>query len=93
MSSGLTRMELPDGCRGVDMATGQYTARPGDTISVSPGNAAAIRQRAATVRRGERFAFGTRRGRACTPCRRMWNAWNTVCPKCGEPTEEVTAGG
>lgn len=92
MSGDLTRITLPDGCRGVDMATGQYTSRPGDTITVSTGNADLIRQRAARVRHGEQFAFGTRRGRACTPCRRVWNAWNATCPKCGEPTEEVDGG-
>lgn len=92
MSGGLTQITLPDGCRGVDMATGQYTARPGDRIQVSPGNADIIRQRAAQVRRGEAFAFGTKRGRSCGPCGRVWNAWNTSCPKCQTSTEEVDGG-
>lgn len=92
MSAGLTRITLPDGCRGVDMATGQYTARPGDSIQVSAGNAETIRQRAATARRGEQHAFGTKRGRRCPPCGRVWNAWNTRCPRCEGPTEEATDG-
>lgn len=92
MSAGLTTMTLPEGCRGVDMASGQYTARPGDRIQVSPGNADIIRQRAAGVRRGETFAFGTRRGRRCEPCGRLWNAWNASCPRCEMPTEEVDGG-
>ena len=29
--------------------------------------------------RGRRWAW-------CAPCRRIWNRWNAVCPKCGRDT-------
>ena len=84
----MTRVTLPDNARGVAMdGTNQYTAGPGDQVTVSPGHAEYIRQHAASSR--GQFAVGTKRGMRCAPCARIWNAWSTVCPRCGERTEEA----
>lgn len=82
----MPRVTLPEGAKGV-AADGRYTARPGDQVSVSPAHAAAIeRFRRSGPSRGEAFALGTKGGRLCTSCRRLWNAWNELCPRCGAKT-------
>jgi hypothetical protein len=77
---------------GLDMADGtKYTAKPGDYVNVSEGHARAIRKSwygRSGVMNGQRLSFGTRRGRWCAACRRLWNAWNIECPKCGAATTE-----
>ena len=35
--------------------------------------------------------IGTKNGRWCAPCRRLWNSWNVTCVKCGAPTEPEDA--
>ncbi|MFF4403592.1 hypothetical protein [Streptomyces sp. NPDC001404] len=92
----MPRITLPDGCRGLDMADGtKYTKGPGDKVDVSQAHADAIRRgyygQSGIMRGGEQFTLGTKRGMACTPCKRVWNAWNHECPRCGAPTEEQTA--
>jgi hypothetical protein len=87
VTAAVPRIELPDGARGVD-ADGNYTARPGDRVNVSTGHAAAIAARASRAMPGERFVFGTKRGQVCPTCRRRWNAWSAVCPRCGADTVE-----
>lgn len=93
----MTKVQLPEGCYGLDMADGKkYKAnRPGGTVEVSSKDAHYIdtsfygQQGIMTGR--ERFSFGTRKGQWCGPCRRLWNVWNKTCPKCGAETE--THGG
>jgi hypothetical protein len=57
---------------------------------ISEGHARAIDQSwyksAGVMRGGVQFSFGTKKGRACRPCKRTWNAWNAVCPRCGQAT-------
>jgi hypothetical protein len=85
----MPRITLPEGARAVNMADPRrYTAGPGDQVEVSPGHAANIRRLAQRVRSGERFALGTRRGRHCGPCDRLWNVWSAACPRCGAATAE-----
>lgn len=86
----MPRITLPDGARRVAMdGSNRYTGGPGDTVRVSDTHAAAIRKFASRTPRGDRFAFGTRAGRWCAGCARLWNAWSAACPKCGADTTEI----
>jgi hypothetical protein len=83
---------LPPGCTGLDGADGSKTppARPGSTIEVSSQNAKYLKnswygQTGVITETG--FSFGTKGTRRCEPCRRSWNVWNAVCPRCGRDTE------
>lgn len=89
----MSRVRMPDGCTGLDMADGtKYTGRPGDVVEVSREHARDINKSwygGSGVMRGEEaYAIGTRTARVCTACAptRRWNAWNTCCPRCGAPT-------
>lgn len=89
----MPRIQLPDGCYGLDMADGKrYSAKPGDYVNVSAGHAAAIKTsyygQSGIMRGGEQFAVGTRAGRWCRACSpaRLWNVWNAQCPRCGHDT-------
>lgn len=89
------KVQLPPGCSGFDCKDGtKYKAnRPGGMVEVSDRHAKAINQ----GQYGEKdfisakgqVSFGTRSGQLCTPCGRLWNAWNKTCPKCGEETVTV----
>lgn len=90
-------VQLPTGCKGLDMANGiKYDAdRSGGQVEVSEKDARYINRswygQSGVMRGGPQFAFGTRRGRRCIPCKRTWNAWSFLCPRCGaETTEENT---
>jgi len=95
----LTTVRLPDGCKGLDLQDGaKYTAsRPGGTVDVEPAHARAIQRgwygQSGTMRGGPQFSFGTRDGRQCVPCKRTWNVWSEVCPRCGLPTGAPAAAG
>jgi hypothetical protein len=99
MEVAVTRVTLPDGCSGLDMADGKkYTAdRPGGTVEVSSADARYIGTSwygETGVMRGSRVVrLATRRGRRCEPCNRTWQAWSARCPRCGEPTEETAEAG
>ena len=88
----MTTVRLPDGATGLDLQDGtKYTAsRPGGTVDVEPEHARAIDRgwygQTGTMRGGPQFSFGTREGRRCGPCKRTWNAWSVLCPRCGQPT-------
>lgn len=90
----MPRVTLPEGCFGLEMADGKkYNRRRGaDTIEVSDRHATAIRRgwagQTGVVVADEPHTIGTRKGRWCTNCQptRVWNAWNTHCPKCGAET-------
>jgi hypothetical protein len=93
----VVRIQLPDGCYGLDMADGsgkKYTARPGDRVEVSDNHARMIRNSyygsAGIMSGSEQYAIGTKRGRWCTTCQpaRIWNVWNASCPRCGADTTE-----
>jgi hypothetical protein len=89
----MTRVQLPDGCYGLDMANGKnYKAdKPGGSVEVSSRDAHFIDTsfygQAGIMRGSSQFAFGTRKGRRCAPCKRTWNAWSDFCPRCGAGTE------
>jgi hypothetical protein len=86
------RVQLPPGCFGIETPSGKkYSAKPGGTIEVSQHVADRINKSTAgasgVLRGGELLALGTKRGRSCSSCRRIWQAWSTECPRCGNPTE------
>lgn len=85
------RVQLPSGCYGLEDRSGKTRpVRPGSTVSVSDETAARIR----TSKLGsvgllsgtEQHFISTKNGRWCTACRRLWNSWNSACPKCGDLT-------
>lgn len=88
------KVQLPPGCSGFDCKDGtKYTAaRPGGSVTVEDRHAHAINtgqfgQQGLVSAKGAQ-SFGTKRGRRCTPCKRLWNAWSAQCPRCGAPTTE-----
>jgi len=86
------KVNLQPGCSGFNMQDGtSYTGRPGGHVTVSDEHAKAIRWNVGgdaglTGHAGFRQFIGTKNGRWCQPCRRVWNRWNSVCVKCGAET-------
>ena len=86
------KVTVPPGCTGLDMQDGtRYTApRQGGHINVHPAHVAAVKRSwygdTGTIATSEGFSFGTRRGRRCPTCSRVWNVWSTRCPKCTTET-------
>jgi len=35
---------------------------------------------------GRSFSLGTRRGMRCNSCKRTWQAWTRICPRCDKET-------
>jgi len=88
------RVNLPPGCSGFDCKDGtKYKAdKPGGAVVISDRHAGAVNQsqyadQGLISARGG-LSFGTKRGKRCVSCRRLWNAWNDTCPRCGENTIE-----
>jgi hypothetical protein len=87
------RIPLPPGNAGLRMEDGtHYRAdREGGTVTVSDEHAPHVRREvggdAGLTGHGSFRVFGgTREGRWCPSCRKLWNHWNAACVKCGEPT-------
>ncbi len=96
------RVPLPPGCSGFNFTDGtEYKGKPGGTVTVADEHAPFIRRQtggdAGLTGHGSFRSFAaTKAGRWCGPCRRLWNAWNTTCPKCGAetvPEGEMPAAG
>lgn len=88
------RVNLPPGCGGFTCADGtRYNAKPGTSVVLEDQHAKALsqsqHQSIGLVKAGESFALGTKRGRYCEVCARMWQAWSVQCPKCGRETAEA----
>ena len=88
------KVNLPPGCSGLDAKDGtKYTAnRPGGTVTVSDRHAKAINggqfgEKGLVSAKGAQ-SFGTKVGMKCDQCNRVWNRWNTHCPRCGCETRE-----
>jgi hypothetical protein len=83
---------LPPGCASLRMQDGKvYRGKEGGTVRVADEHAPHIRREvggdAGLVGFGAFRQFaGTREGRWCSACRRLWNHWNAVCVKCGADT-------
>lgn len=90
----MPRVKLPPGCNGltsrIDGTT--YTGKPGTAISIADHHAAemGISKRTGSdnglLSLKEGWSFGTKAGRWCAACRRLWNSWSVTCPRCGEAT-------
>jgi rRNA maturation endonuclease Nob1 len=71
----------------------RYTRNRRGTIEVSDDHAVHVERQIGgegglAFAGGFRGFLGTRKGRWCAACRRLWNAWNHECPRCGESTSE-----
>jgi hypothetical protein len=89
----VSTIRLPDGCTGLDFADGtKYDApRQGGTVDLEPGHARNIGTswygQTGVMSSSQQFSFGTKDGRRCASCKRTWNNWSLVCPRCGRDTE------
>jgi hypothetical protein len=82
---GNSSLAFEDGSRAV-------ASRPGGRVWLSDKQAKAVDSMsgngdAGLVTGRFRSYGGSRNGRWCAACRRLWNAWNRECPKCGAATE------
>jgi hypothetical protein len=89
-----TRIELPPGCSGITCQDGtRYTGRKGGSVVVDDRHAAAIaRSRhggTGLITAARMTQLGTRTGRWCPACARLWQAWSRTCPRCGGVTTEA----
>jgi hypothetical protein len=88
------RVNLPPGCSGFDCKDGtKYKAdKPGGSVVISDRHADAVNKSQFKeqdfISAQSLQSFGTKVGRYCQKCRRLWNAWNDTCPRCGEATVE-----
>lgn len=87
------RVNMPPGCEGFNMQDGtRYSGKAGGTVTVEDRHARAVDRQiggdGGLAYGGFRGFVGTKRGRWCALCKRMWNAWNRTCPKCEQPTTE-----
>jgi hypothetical protein len=88
------RVNLPPGCSGFDCKDGTKIKadKPGGTVVISDRHADAL-NRSQFAEQGfisakGALSFGTKRSMICVHCNRVWNAWNSTCPKCGADTVE-----
>jgi hypothetical protein len=92
-----TRVQLPKGCTGLDARDGKrYDAtRPGGSVVIEDRHASQLAASANSNRStgllsaNQPLSFGTKAGRWCAACRRLWNVWNDSCPRCGGSTSHV----
>lgn len=87
----MPRVTLPENCYGFDMGGSgkKISGKPGSHVEVSSSEARQIKNSFAGqsgIVHGEQYSFGTKKGRRCGPCKRLWNAWNHECPRCGGDT-------
>lgn len=90
---GTSKVTLPSGCAGLDMADGtRYDApKQGTSIEVDDRHASAIKRgwygdSGVISTNGLAVALGTKRGRRCPSCSWLGNAWSESCGRCGTPT-------
>lgn len=92
----MPRVFLPPGCLGFADGSKKYLGvnGPGSFVNLEDGSPQLAKLRnqdyasAGLVDAGPEKFFTVRKddGRWCKPCRRVWNRWNAVCPKCGADT-------
>lgn len=89
-------VNLPPGCSRLKFADGGKPAvanKPGGKVYVSDARAKMIDSMTGNGEGGlvsgkyHEYGVSGKAGRWCQACRRLWYAWATVCPKCGQPTE------
>lgn len=89
----MPKVNLPEGCYGLDFADGsKVDGTQGSAVEVTDSQARQLDKswygQSNVMNGSQRLSFGTRKGRRCTPCKRLWNAWNELCPKCGQATTD-----
>jgi hypothetical protein len=72
-----------------------YNGRPGGRVTVDDVHGDAIARTlggdAGLIGSGRFGVFlGTRKGRVCEPCHRVWQAWSMQCPRCGADTVDCS---
>jgi hypothetical protein len=74
----------------------RYAAKAGGAVTVEDRHAAAVNRQiggdAGLAHAGFRGFLGTKTGRWCTACARLWNAWSHDCPRCGGATKPEADG-
>lgn len=84
--TGAFGLEFPDGYK-------TPRVRPGGSVEVDDYHARQIRgssnARLGLISSGQALSIGTRKGRWCDACRRIWQAWSARCPKCDGETVAV----
>ncbi len=80
------RVTLPPGCAGFTTADGRTLKAKAGTSIVLDDRDAAVLKRSEHASIGlvtsQSFRLGTRDGRWCEECRRLWQGWSLQCPKC-----------
>lgn len=89
----MARVQLPPGCMGLEMSDGtRYDAKPGGAVDVDDRHARTINRSSngqlGLISTSRMYALGTRKGRLCTGCHFLAQAWSETCPRCGAPTTE-----
>jgi len=79
------------GCYGLEFEDGsKVSGKPGGTVTVDDHQAAQIESssngRLGLISSKLQVSIGTKQGRWCLPCRRLWQGWTMECHKCGGPT-------
>jgi len=87
----MPKVNLPEGCYGLSFEDGsKVDGKSGQPVEVTDAQASAIgkswNNRSGVLNTNARLSFGTKKGKLCSPCKRMWNAWSDTCPRCGEDT-------
>lgn len=74
----------------MDSDGSQFNSRTG-TVSIPdeymPELATSTAVTSGILRTGQSFRLGTKVGKVCPQCSRIWQAWTLVCPKCNVETE------
>jgi len=88
------KINLPAGCYGLTGPDGSKTRRvkPGTSVTVTDEQARVINHSSnaslGIISGTQAAVIGTKRGRWCPACARLWQAWSVTCPRCGRDTEE-----
>jgi hypothetical protein len=86
------RVQMPPGCVGFrDRNTGRsIDANRQGFVDLDDSDAKRLKKSfhsgVGLVSTEETFSIGTKKGRWCRSCNRVWNAWNKICSKCGADT-------
>jgi hypothetical protein len=89
----MPQVQLPVGCNSLKFPDGkEYYGKRSGHVNVDDDHAKMIARssngRAGIINGSLTAAIGTKAGRWCTECIRLWQSWSKTCPKCGRETEE-----